>query len=263
MRIISLGAGVQSTTLYLMSVNGDIPRADAAIFADTGWEPAGVYRHLEWLEDRFHAEIPITRVSVGNIREDTLAGRLPRAGVQYGRAFMTMPVYVAATEQYAKTILRRQCTQEYKLAPIRRWIREQTRETVNLFIGISLDECHRMRDSRLKYIRHEYPLIDCRMTRHDCLRWLTAHEYPIPPKSSCIGCPFHSDGWWRALRQDNPAEWQDAVAFDRAIRSLPRIKGDAFLHRSLKPLDEVDLSNDADRGQLDLFGNECEGMCGV
>ena len=29
------------------------------------------------------------------------------------------------------------------------------------------------------------------------------------------------------------------------------------------PLDWADLSTAADHGQLDLWGNECEGMCGV
>lgn len=50
MRILSLGAGVQSTTLLLMSRHGDIAPLDGAVFADTGWEPQEVYRHLAWLE---------------------------------------------------------------------------------------------------------------------------------------------------------------------------------------------------------------------
>ena len=47
LRLLSLGAGVQSTTLLLMSLCGELPKLDAAIFADTGWEPARVYEHLE------------------------------------------------------------------------------------------------------------------------------------------------------------------------------------------------------------------------
>lgn len=50
MRIISLGAGVQSTTMALMAAHGAItPMPDCAIFADTGWEPIAVYDHLRWL----------------------------------------------------------------------------------------------------------------------------------------------------------------------------------------------------------------------
>ena len=48
--VISLGAGVQSTTLYLMASQGLItPTPVAAIFADTGWEPPAVYAHLSRL----------------------------------------------------------------------------------------------------------------------------------------------------------------------------------------------------------------------
>lgn len=47
LRVISLGAGVQSTTMALMAAAGEIgPMPDCAIFADTGWEPAAVYEHL-------------------------------------------------------------------------------------------------------------------------------------------------------------------------------------------------------------------------
>lgn len=50
MNIISLGAGVQSTTLLLMAVHGEIePKPEYAIFADTGWEPVKVYKYIEAL----------------------------------------------------------------------------------------------------------------------------------------------------------------------------------------------------------------------
>ncbi|RWO00137.1 MAG: hypothetical protein EOS07_36340, partial [Mesorhizobium sp.] len=107
-------------------------------------------------------------------------------------------------------------------------------------------------------------LIESRMTRKDCLDWLKSHGYPKPPKSACIGCPFHSDAMWRSMRNNDRAAWDDAVEVDRAIRTgLRGIRGEVFLHRSGVPLDEADLSTAADHGQLDLWPNECEGMCGL
>jgi hypothetical protein len=54
------------------------------------------------------------------------------------------------------------------------------------------------------------------------------------------------------------------VSVDRAVRTGFRgIRGEVFLHHSAVPLDQADLSTDSDRGQLDLWLNECEGMCGV
>jgi hypothetical protein len=45
-RLLSLGAGVQSTAVLLLACDGAIPPFDAAYFADTGWEPKPVYANL-------------------------------------------------------------------------------------------------------------------------------------------------------------------------------------------------------------------------
>ena len=122
LRVLSLGAGVQSTTLLLLSARGDLPTLDAAIFADTGWEPAAVYRHLDWLIPRATAAgIPIVRVSVGNIRADALRSRV-RARRASGQRWAALPYYVDGADG-REAMLRRQCTREYKLDPIRRMIR--------------------------------------------------------------------------------------------------------------------------------------------
>jgi hypothetical protein len=74
LRALSLGAGVQSTTLALLAAHGEIgPMPDCAIFADTGWEPAAVYRHLEWLTSGNVLPFPVHIVSAGNIREQLVA----------------------------------------------------------------------------------------------------------------------------------------------------------------------------------------------
>src|ERR1051326_7974582 len=88
LRIISLGAGVQSTTMLLMGLRGefdDVP--DAAIFADTGWEPEAVYAHLDWLE-REVAPFPIHRVSKGNIRESFYVAQ------SSGKRYVQLPTFV-------------------------------------------------------------------------------------------------------------------------------------------------------------------------
>jgi hypothetical protein len=260
-RVISLGAGVQSTTMALMAAHGEItPMPDCAIFADTQWEPAAVYKHLKWLLSGV-LPFPVHVVTAGNLRTNimnrskTAAGRV--AAIPW---FMRMPNGDAPMG-------RRQCTKEYKLTPIRRKVREllggkTPKSGCEVWVGISSDEATRVKPSLVGYIVNRWPLIERRLNRNDCLRWIERHGYPQPPKSSCIGCPFHNDGQWRELRK-NPAEWQDAVAVDMAIRKQPGFRGEQYMHRSLVPLEQVDLSTAEDHGQLDLFNNECEGMCGV
>lgn len=119
-----------------------------------------------------------------------------------------------------------------------------------------------MKESRVKYIINRWPLIEKGISRNDCLLWMKKHGYPEPPRSSCIGCPFHNDNEWRAIKAD-PMNWADACEVDRAIRRQPGFKGEQFAHRSMIPLSSVDFSTDEERGQGNLFVNECEGMCGV
>ena len=254
---ISLGAGVQSTTLALMASAGEIePMPDCAIFADTGWEPRGVYEHLEALIPQL--AFPVHRVSAGDLRTDIMS----RSNTTGGR-FAAVPWHIRMKNGNS-AIGRRQCTKEYKLRPIQRKIVEmmggRPKGGCELWIGISLDEAGRMKPSQVQYVRNRWPLIERRFSRNDCLRWLERHGHQLPPKSSCIGCPYHSNVQWQSLTK---AELADAIDVDRAIRHQSGMRGEQFMHSSKRPLEQVDLSTHAERGQLDFFNNDCEGMCGL
>jgi hypothetical protein len=267
LRCISLGAGVQSTTLALMAAAGEIgPMPDAAIFADTQWEPREVYAHLDRLEKAL--PFPVHRVTAGSIRESIVR----KSGGATGR-FASVPWWTTGADGRAAPV-RRQCTKEFKLLPIAAKQRallgyakgeRMPLRSVEVWIGISTDEASRMKPAWNKWQENRWPLIDANMSRADCLRWLDAHGWSAP-KSACIGCPFHDNKAWRRLRDDSPEEWADAVAVDAMIRdggASRGMRGQQFAHRDLVPLAEVDLRTDRERGQLDLFENECEGICGV
>jgi hypothetical protein len=261
LRVLSLGAGVQSTTVLLMAIHGEFEhRPDCAIFSDTQWEPRAVYEHLDWLQGVSEtAGIPVYHVSAGNLKDDALDDN---------RNFAAMPLYSLNKEERASQ-LRRQCTREYKIAPIQRRIRELLDDQIRtrraeLWMGISLDEVQRMKPSRVQYIEHRWPLIEKRMGRNDCLLWLDRHGYPRPPKSSCIGCPLHDTRYWQWLHQSSPDEFAEAVEFDEAIRhKATRIGEPVYLHKRLIPLREIDFSTPEDHGQLTMFNDECTGYCGV
>jgi hypothetical protein len=265
LRVLSLGAGVQSTTLALMVAKGEIEAPDCAIFADTGWEPRAVYQHLNRLE--LAVPFPVYHVRAGNLRDDIMRSSSQRSG-----RIAAVPWFLKNPDGSA-AMGRRQCTAHYKLEPLARKIRELLGATqrgrvqgfAEILIGISIDEASRMKPARVRYMRNRWPLIEHEMSRNDCLNWLARAGWNAP-KSSCIGCPFHNNGQWRDLRDNDPEAWKDAVALDRMIRKgghARGIRGEQYMHRSLVPLDEVDLRTAEDRGQLNLFNNECEGMCGV
>lgn len=267
LRVISLGAGVQSTTMALMAAHGEItPMPDCAIFADTQNEPAAVMAHLTKLEPLL--SFPVHRVTAGDLGADfqrALLGDKTRCGQP--PFFVRNPDNDGTAAADSGGMLWRQCTKEYKLQPIRAKVRELCGgKPVEQWIGISLDEAHRMKPSGVKYITNLFPLVEKRMTRGDCVAWLKRNGYTTPPKSACYFCPYTSDERWMQMKREAPEEWARAVAFDyslrkrRATKLAAGIKGEIFVHRSMKPLEFADLG---DEQTIDMFGNECEGMCGV
>ena len=117
-----------------------------------------------------------------------------------------------------------------------------------------------MKESRLYNIDYKYPLIENKITRGDCIKFLEERSFHNIKKSSCTFCPFHSNRQWKELKQNYPDEWAKVVQVDKAIRdkSQKGLKDKLYLHRSLKPIDEAYLQED----QEELFMCE-EGYCGI
>lgn len=267
---LSLGAGVQSSTLALMAAVGEItPMPDFAIFADTQAEPKSVYRWLDWLEKQL--PFPVHRVTRGNMTEEMMTLRTAKDGRQWTKG--AIPAFMQAPDG-SIGLLGRSCTADYKIAPILKNLRRlcgikrgEKQVQVTQWIGISYDEIQRMKSSRDKWTQHRWPLVELEMRRHDCIAWLKKHGFPEPPRSACSYCPFHSNKEWRRLKEHEPEAFAEAV---RVEKELQRTKAETdnmrsipWLHRSCIPLEDVDLSTEEDAGQLDMFGNECEGLCGV
>ena len=254
--ILSLGGGVQSTALALMLDKGTIldgcPRPDAAVFADTQAEPPWVYETLDALESRL--SYPIIRAMHGNLEADTWAALDAKAGPD---AFLDIPVY------HYGSLSRRQCTTHYKIAVIRRAIRQRFGWPISVtqYIGISLDEAMRMKDSDVAYIQQRYPLVEHRLTRQHCIAWL-ADEYPQikAGKSSCFFCPFHSKAAWRSIQQDAPDLMRRAIRLDDALQSdgygLARRGTLRRLAAELSAQPELPLDDPPP-------GDECAGVCFV
>jgi len=274
---LSLGAGVQSSTIALMAKHGEItPMPDAAIFADTQAEPASVYKWLDWLEPQL--PFPVIRVTRGDMTQDSFLIKQRKDGTGCWSKNL-IPAFIQ-NKDGTRGIMGRQCTYSYKVEQLERAARlhgkvkrGQKNVTVTQWIGISWDEIQRIKPSRVAWSQHRWPLVELRMGRRDCLKWMESHGYPKPPRSACVYCPFHSDNEWRRLRDQEPEEFQRAIRFEKDLQEVKakteRMRGIPFLHPSCVPLDQVDLSTDIERGQLSLwldeqsFGNECEGMCGV
>lgn len=278
-QVLNLGAGVQSTTLYLMFMRGLVtPQIEAAIFADTQDEPEAVYAHLDWL--RSLGGPPILTRTVGCLGDDLVNGRNST-----GQRFASIPAFTTPDGGESVGITRRQCSKEYKTEVIAKTIRrdvlglkprQRVPKAIRIVqnIGFSLDEggrAMRLRDlfkKEHKWATPRFPLIDLHMTRSDCVWWLkkyanAPHEVP---RSSCVFCPYHTDEEWLRVKA-NENDWARAVKVDESLRANGSIinrdmRQTLYLHDSCRPLSEVEFKPET-RKQIPMsFYRECEGVCG-
>jgi hypothetical protein len=283
-----------------MSCVGELPKLDAAIFADTQWEPKAVYRYFDFLKCEAESHgISVYKVTRGDLRADAIEFRQSGgkgSGNPGNKRRASMPFFVKNPDG-SVGLINRQCTSEYKIEPVGRFIRRELlglkpgqrapADSCRHWFGIAQDETYRVRTSTEAWQSFYYPLITTALSlrqdtlfgrgfdRQDCLDWIESHGYPKPPRSACIGCSFHSDEEWIDMRENRPEECADAVAFDHAIRTADasliadgtklqgRLVGLPYLHRSCVPLDEVMFVDNPQAAHVYGMGNECLGMCGV
>ena len=263
-RVLSLGAGVQSSTLYYLYTLNRLPPIDFAVFADTHHEPRAVYEYLDKLKALKGPKIYIS--SKGDLGEN----------------LSKIPFFTKHPETGKKGITWRQCTPDYKVAVVNKVIRgalgilprKRMTYQVEVVLGFSTDEKKRMFTSPdVKWKTLSYPLIEkLDWSRTDCMEFMAKTHLGTPPRSACVFCPYQSNEKWRDLKKNHPEEFERACQTDDSLRSDKRpekLKGEPFLHPSLKPLREVVFDDKSDLVQtgLGLVRNDldsaCEGMCGL
>jgi hypothetical protein len=294
LHILNLGAGVQSTFLYMAFMRGlfGLPKLDAAIFADTGDEPGAearelglpdtpgsVYAHVDWLKSLGGPRI--YGGQVGILSTDLRDGRMAHRNSPNNRC-AAIPAFT--TDGVSKGRTKRQCSKEYKIEVIGKVLRREILGlapgrspkgvTVHQYTGISFDEAGRAGRLRLqpcpKYIIRHFPLVEKFITRAHCSGWLAGQVPHEVPRSACVECPFHSDDEWLRIK-NVPLDWQRAVRVDESLRTTGSVANrdmtqTMYLHRSMKPLVQIQFkpSTDERAKQSNInFAPECLGVCGV
>ena len=275
---LNLGAGVQSTALYLMSIDGDepeVPKFDAAIFADVQEEPDEVYTHLEHLKTLGGPPIIVTTAG-------KLGDALDHKGSGKTGHYTAIPSYTLNPQTGSRGIIQRQCTADFKVKPIERTIRERCGGqfgkplpkgvVVHQYMGLSFDEPKRVIRVKQRFLakpaswKVHFPLWEMQMTRSDCVAYLKSKLTHEVPRSACVFCPFKADSEWRRLKEEDPKGWERAVHVDKVCHIGNGLDSHRYLHKTCVPLDQVDLRPaDEKSGQKTLFSgfqDECEGYCG-
>lgn len=259
-KVLSFGAGTQSTGLLLMYLNKDInEEIDLIIFADTGSEPYFVYDYLKYFQDyikvKYNREIIILK------QKYTLEEHIRKCHSGELKRTPALPYYTT------NGFVMRQCTVDYKIVPINQYAKKQFNvhkkknpQKFEMIMGISFDERERMKINQEWYRINKYPLVDLKLNRNDVIKYILNQGLKEPPRSSCYFCPFHSNRYWKMLKNNYPEVFQKAIEFDNLIREKKGMREKQYLSKYKVPLSKIDFNFESSFPELI---EECEGYCGV
>ena len=259
LEVFSYGGGVQSTAALVLAAQHQLPYR-TFLFCNVGEdsENPDTLTYFRTIALPYAQQHDLTMIELHRVmrtgERETVYGRLTRPGSRS----IGIPVRMSNGAPG-----NRACTLDFKIRVVARWLKEYgaTKDVpATVGLGISLDEWQRMRtDSGIPHERLAYPLIELRLDRAACVQLIRDAGLPVPPKSSCWFCPYHSLATWQAMRQTRPDLFYKAVALEQHVnQKRAQLGRDAvWFSAKCKPLEKVTSSLTQSR----LFENEDTEMC--
>lgn len=250
-----------------MVLRGEIerPRNFLVLNADPGMENSRTYEIVADAERRCNeAGIPFLKTARSLYQEilDLKASGAKR--------FDTPPFWTKNRDTGKRGRLLQGCTGAYKVAPMYRELRawmaanlgvpekrtDLGTNAVKMWIGFGHDEWHRIKEDKREYVEMEYPLIERKMNGAAMDEYYRSRGIPRPPRSVCNACYANDVAYFKAMHDDRPSDWMQAVLIDEAIRDLTQIgvRDECYVSWTLIPLAEL-----AARGFPEIDG-EMEAM---
>ncbi len=262
LKVFSYGGGVQSTSALVLAAQGKIDYR-TFLFCNVGAdsENPATLEYVERVASPFAAQHGLELIELQKVRRNGEIDTVYRTITRPETRSVGIPIHMSNGAPG-----NRSCTLDFKIRIVDRWLRQHGAKThgATVGLGISLDEFQRMRsESGQAWKTLDYPLIDMRIDRAQCQQIIQRAGLPIPPKSSCWFCPYHSRRAWQALRDEAPGLFQRAVELEQLIneRRATLGKDAVFLSRKCKPLPMAT----SEYQQFDMFEDDaCEsGYCMV
>lgn len=246
-RSVSYGAGVQSTALLALAAKGEIDFR-LFIFANVGDDsehPAS----LAYFRDHARPFAEAHGIEMVEVQNTPKRGRFAgRVETLYGRLThpdsRSLDIPVRMTNGAPGT---RKCTADFKIRPVARELKRRGATSDNpatVALGISVDEIERAKpgiDPKEPSQSRTYPLLDLGIHRKDCPAIIQSVGLPVPSRSSCYFCPFHSPETWRVMRRNEPDLFDKSVELERTLndRREKLGKDHVYFHSALIPLDRA------------------------
>jgi hypothetical protein len=265
---ISYGGGVQSTALIVLAIEGKIPMPRAALFSNVGDDSEhpktlDYVRNIitPWAAAKGLPVLELHRTKKDGTRQSLWQRMMDHEGTSLREP---IPVY-----GYTGAPMSRSCTADHKIKVLGKYIKTQIPKNqwpVKMFIGISVDEIQRANKGKNEpWEQREYPLLDLGLRRDHCEDVIKNAGLPVPPKSSCFFCPFHSIYAWQMLKQNEPVLFDKAVQLENKLNERRKNRGmqPVYLTKKGRSLDAAII--DPGPGLFDAFndGGCDEGACWV
>jgi len=234
--ILSYGGGINSSALFFHLVDLEMP-LDLVIFADTGEELSQTYD------------------AVNRMRKECAKRSIEFVTVQSDKGNL-YDYYL--NHKIVMSMMKRDCTAKFKIRPIRNFLRERfgKSEQFTLYIGITFDEFHRIRESDVSYIVNAFPFVDSKITRQGNLDILRVHNF-VAQKSGCKGCMYNKKANWIRMLRNDPKEFERHLRLEENNKNFPKVLiNGSYSLRSLKDAFE-------NQSSLESFGADPEPSCQV
>lgn len=260
MKILSFGAGMQSTALALMSCenahaeeNGQeipfplVPVYDLVVFCDLGFEPPWVLSQVEFTRKACEwAGLPF-KVLPSPLYDDFMRN--------FGeRRTISIPWWTLGDDGH-KSRMPRNCTIDYKVELISkfvRWevlgykkgqrLRDEDKKAHEMHMGFSAEEARRCKENPNPMFVNRFPLVDMGLTRADNFAYIKDVWGLETKASACCFCPYHKNYFFKYLKENLPETYEKLVGMDELLRDKnpkPPMDSDLFISRSRKRLEDL------------------------
>lgn len=243
LRAVAYGGGVQSTALLVLAAQRTIDYP-LFLFANTGddSEDPRTLAYVREVAMPFAAEMGVELVELRRTWRDGRDHTLWQHVTKPGQKSTQLPVRGMNGAPQSRA-----CTVDFKVNVIAKELRRRgatPEQPATVALGISVDEIERAKGSSPNpRERVAYPLLDLGLTRQDCVNVIAKSPVPIPvpPKSACFFCPFHSPQAWAELRRDRPELFAKSVELEQILiaKRLSNGWSPVYFSRFGRPLDEA------------------------
>jgi len=258
MKILSCGAGMQSTALALISCENKkkgiihplVPIYDAIIFCDLGKEPPWVYEQVKFIMNACDAVgIPFYILDT-HLYDDYVDN--------FGKNRVVSIPFWTVDENGKKGKMMRNCTLDYKINVMQKFVRlkllgykkgQRTKledmKAHEMHLGFSIEEKHRCKENPHKMFVNKFPLCDMNLERKDNFAYIMDIWGLETKASACNICPFHRNYFFKHLKENHLKDYKDVLILDQILEEKQpdtKIRCKLYISRSRKRI--KDLTNE-------------------